>query len=95
MRFSLSLFRCAVISSIPAGISSTYVCNDLVGRYVNLFIPGYSKYLTLCEVEVYGEGEIKQADLVFWQTKTIVKLLNIFTTVDIWQHLLFLYINHI
>ncbi len=41
---------------------------------MNLFIPGDSKYLTLCEVEVYGEGEIKQSDLVFCQTKTIVKL---------------------
>ncbi len=41
---------------------------------MNLFIPGDSKYLTLCEVEVYGEGEIKQADLVFWETKTIVKI---------------------
>uniref|UniRef100_A0A671P0S8 Uncharacterized LOC107699387 n=1 Tax=Sinocyclocheilus anshuiensis TaxID=1608454 RepID=A0A671P0S8_9TELE len=47
---------CAVISSIPAGVSSTYICNNMEGRYVNLFIPGYSKYLTLCEVEVYGEG---------------------------------------
>uniref|UniRef100_A0A673HFV7 Uncharacterized LOC107720486 n=1 Tax=Sinocyclocheilus rhinocerous TaxID=307959 RepID=A0A673HFV7_9TELE len=46
---------CAVISSIPAGVSSTYICNNMEGRYVNLFIPGYSKYLTLCEVEVYGE----------------------------------------
>uniref|UniRef100_A0A672PJX5 Fucolectin tachylectin-4 pentraxin-1 domain-containing protein n=1 Tax=Sinocyclocheilus grahami TaxID=75366 RepID=A0A672PJX5_SINGR len=47
---------CAVISSIPAGVSFTYICN-MEGRYVNLFIPGY---LTLCEVEVYGEGVIKQ-----------------------------------
>ncbi|XP_026054835.1 fucolectin-like [Carassius auratus] len=47
---------CAVISSIPAGVSSTYTCNDMEGRYVNLFIPGYSKCLTLCEVEVYEEG---------------------------------------
>ncbi len=70
MRFSLSLFRCAVISSIPAGVSSTYTCNDMEGRYVNLFIPGNSKFLTLCEVEVYGEGAIKQADLVFWETIT-------------------------
>ncbi len=60
---------------------------------MNLFIPGNSRLLTLCEVEVYGEGEIKQADLVFWETKTIAKLLDIFTTVDIWQHLLFLYIK--
>ncbi|KAL0189904.1 hypothetical protein M9458_017003, partial [Cirrhinus mrigala] len=46
---------CAVISSISAGVSSTYLCNDLEGRYVNLFIPGDSKVLTLCEVEIYGE----------------------------------------
>uniref|UniRef100_A0A8C1S3Y8 Fucolectin tachylectin-4 pentraxin-1 domain-containing protein n=1 Tax=Cyprinus carpio TaxID=7962 RepID=A0A8C1S3Y8_CYPCA len=43
-----------------AGVSSTYICNDMEGRYVNLIIPGDSKYLTLCEVEVYGEGVIKQ-----------------------------------
>uniref|UniRef100_A0A672KRV4 Fucolectin tachylectin-4 pentraxin-1 domain-containing protein n=1 Tax=Sinocyclocheilus grahami TaxID=75366 RepID=A0A672KRV4_SINGR len=49
-----------------------------VGRYVNLFIPGDSKYLTLCEVEVYEEGVIKQADLVFWET------INAFTIVEIW-----------
>uniref|UniRef100_A0A672KCP6 Fucolectin tachylectin-4 pentraxin-1 domain-containing protein n=1 Tax=Sinocyclocheilus grahami TaxID=75366 RepID=A0A672KCP6_SINGR len=59
---------CAVISSIPAGVSSTYTCNNMDGRYMSLFIPGDSKYLTLCEVEVYGEGMIKQADLVFWET---------------------------
>uniref|UniRef100_A0A8C1J0X3 Fucolectin tachylectin-4 pentraxin-1 domain-containing protein n=1 Tax=Cyprinus carpio TaxID=7962 RepID=A0A8C1J0X3_CYPCA len=47
---------CAVISSIPAGVSSTYTCNDMEGRYVNLIIPGDSRILTLCEVEVYGEG---------------------------------------
>ncbi|XP_067301221.1 uncharacterized protein [Pseudorasbora parva] len=47
---------CAVISSIPAGVSSTYTCNDMEGRYVNLIIPGDSRVLTLCEVQVYGEG---------------------------------------
>uniref|UniRef100_A0A672PIP7 Fucolectin tachylectin-4 pentraxin-1 domain-containing protein n=1 Tax=Sinocyclocheilus grahami TaxID=75366 RepID=A0A672PIP7_SINGR len=46
----------AVISRIPAGVSSTYICNNMEGQYVNLFIPGYSKHLTLCEVPVYGEG---------------------------------------
>ncbi|XP_043101298.1 uncharacterized protein LOC122349350 [Puntigrus tetrazona] len=45
---------CAVISSIPAGASSTFTCNRMEGQYVNLFIPGDSKILTLCEVEVYG-----------------------------------------
>ncbi|XP_016112928.1 fucolectin-1-like [Sinocyclocheilus grahami] len=48
---------CAVISSIPAGVSSTYTCNGMDGRYVSLFIPGDSKILTLCEVEVYEEGK--------------------------------------
>ncbi|KAG1937937.1 fucolectin-like [Pimephales promelas] len=47
---------CAVISSIPAGVSSAYACNDMEGRYVNLIIPGDSRFLTVCEVEVYGEG---------------------------------------
>ncbi|KAK7177210.1 hypothetical protein R3I93_001254 [Phoxinus phoxinus] len=47
---------CAVISSIPAGVSSNYTCNEMEGRYVNLIIPGDSRFLTLCEVEVYGEG---------------------------------------
>ncbi|XP_067299702.1 fucolectin-6-like [Pseudorasbora parva] len=46
---------CAVISSIPAGDSSTYTCNGMEGRYVNLIIPGDSRILTLCEVQVYGE----------------------------------------
>ncbi|KAF4111670.1 fucolectin-1-like [Onychostoma macrolepis] len=53
---------CAVISSIPAGVSSNYTCNDMEGRYVNLIIPGDSRILTLCEVEVYGEGPFLQED---------------------------------
>ncbi|KAF4115212.1 uncharacterized protein LOC131537573 [Onychostoma macrolepis] len=51
---------CTVVSSIPAGVSSTYTCNDMEGQYVNLIIPGDSKDLTLCEVEVYGEGPLFQ-----------------------------------
>ncbi|XP_062278424.1 uncharacterized protein LOC133983374 [Scomber scombrus] len=47
--------RCTVISSIPAGTSKTFQCNGMVGRYVNIVIPGRKEYLTLCEVEVYGE----------------------------------------
>ncbi|KAG9345085.1 hypothetical protein JZ751_009626 [Albula glossodonta] len=27
----------------------------MVGRYVNVFLPGYSRILTLCEVEVYAD----------------------------------------
>uniref|UniRef100_UPI003AAD69BF uncharacterized protein n=1 Tax=Centroberyx gerrardi TaxID=166262 RepID=UPI003AAD69BF len=47
--------RCAVISSIPAGSSQTFKCDGMEGRYVNIVIPGRKEYLTLCEVEVYGE----------------------------------------
>ncbi|XP_078126401.1 uncharacterized protein LOC144530632 isoform X1 [Sander vitreus] len=47
--------RCAVISSIAAGTSQTFVCNGMEGRYVNIVIPGRQQYLTLCEVEVNGK----------------------------------------
>ncbi|KAM4601256.1 uncharacterized protein ACJ7VT_021046 isoform 2-T3 [Polymixia lowei] len=46
--------RCAVISSIAAGFTSSFQCNGMEGRYVNIVIIGRSEYLTLCEVEVYG-----------------------------------------
>uniref|UniRef100_UPI003AAAFCC1 fucolectin-1-like n=1 Tax=Centroberyx gerrardi TaxID=166262 RepID=UPI003AAAFCC1 len=46
--------RCAVISSIPAGSSQTFKCNGMEGHHVNIVIPGRNEYLTLCEVEVYG-----------------------------------------
>ncbi|KAL7393675.1 hypothetical protein ABVT39_014281 [Epinephelus coioides] len=47
--------RCAVIHSIPAGTSKTFVCNEMEGQYVNIVIPGRIEYLTLCEVEVTGQ----------------------------------------
>ncbi|XP_050958500.1 fucolectin-5-like [Labeo rohita] len=43
--------RCAVISFIPAGLSATFECNGMEGRYINVVIPGREEYLT---VEVYG-----------------------------------------
>ncbi|XP_050969663.1 uncharacterized protein LOC127167579 [Labeo rohita] len=61
---------CAVISSIPAGVSSMYPCNDMEGRYVNLFIPGDSRFLTLCEVEVYGEGPLLKNTFVKMKLKS-------------------------
>ncbi|XP_073693718.1 uncharacterized protein [Garra rufa] len=77
---------CAVIPSIPAGVSSTYVCNNMEGRYVNLFIPGDSRFLTLCEVEVYGEGpllkktfvrmKLKQSSLSLSEIEMRVQLLS-------------------
>ncbi|CAL9706047.1 unnamed protein product [Knipowitschia caucasica] len=43
------------IAHIPGGTTQTYsLPNPVEGRYVNVFLPGTNKYLTLCEVEVYG-----------------------------------------
>ncbi|XP_016345462.1 fucolectin-1-like [Sinocyclocheilus anshuiensis] len=61
---------CAVISSIPAGFSSTYTCNNMDGRYVSLFIPGDSRILTLCEVEVYGKGPVLKKTFVKMNLKS-------------------------
>ncbi|KAJ8385883.1 hypothetical protein AAFF_G00179490 [Aldrovandia affinis] len=44
---------CAVVPQIPAGQTTTYECQGMEGRYVNIFIPKLA-VLTLCEVEVYG-----------------------------------------
>ncbi|XP_039505385.1 fucolectin-1-like [Pimephales promelas] len=44
--------RCVVVPSISAGASFTFP--QIEGRYVNVILPGASKVLTLCEVEVYG-----------------------------------------
>ncbi|KAG5271455.1 hypothetical protein AALO_G00180000 [Alosa alosa] len=46
--------RCAVISFIPNGLSKTFECHGMEGRYVTVVILGRAEYLTLCEVEVYG-----------------------------------------
>ncbi|KAG1937877.1 uncharacterized protein LOC120461218 [Pimephales promelas] len=45
---------CAVIRYFPGGETYSYLCNGMVGRYVNVHLPGDQKILTLCEVEVYG-----------------------------------------
>ncbi|XP_051755484.1 fucolectin-1-like [Ctenopharyngodon idella] len=65
---------CAVISSIPAGVSSTYVCNNMDGQYVNLIIPGHLRFLTLCEVEVYGEGPCLKQTFVKMKLKSSLSL---------------------
>ncbi|XP_073399449.1 uncharacterized protein [Dendrobates tinctorius] len=33
----------------------SFCCNGMEGRYVSVVIPGRAEYLTLCEVEVYGD----------------------------------------
>ncbi|XP_051720715.1 uncharacterized protein LOC127496864 isoform X9 [Ctenopharyngodon idella] len=46
--------RCATIPSIPAAFSTSFVCDGMEGRYINVVIPGRKDSLTMCEVEVYG-----------------------------------------
>ncbi|XP_056318529.1 fucolectin-5-like [Danio aesculapii] len=48
--------KCAEISGLSAGQSVSYSCGGLQGRYLNVFIPGDSKNLTLCELTVYSTG---------------------------------------
>ena len=48
--------RCAVIQHIGAGATETYNCGEMTGRYVNIVIPGKREFLTLAEVEVYGQA---------------------------------------
>uniref|UniRef100_A0A8C7I667 Si:ch211-215k15.4 n=1 Tax=Oncorhynchus kisutch TaxID=8019 RepID=A0A8C7I667_ONCKI len=64
---SVCLCRCGVISSIPGGFSSTFQCNGMEGRHINVVIPGRSEHLTLCEVEgnilyVYEKSMFKFID---------------------------------
>lgn len=49
----ISLLRCGLITSIPAGAAHRYYCNGMVGRYVNVVLRGKSKCLQLCEVQVW------------------------------------------
>ncbi|KAL3987617.1 hypothetical protein ACER0C_014732 [Sarotherodon galilaeus] len=52
--------KCASISHIIAGKTYTYQCDggSMEGRFVNLFLPGQKKTLTLCEVEVYAARDL-------------------------------------
>nr|XP_055075202.1 fucolectin-like [Misgurnus anguillicaudatus] len=43
----------ATIGSIPLGGTQTFTFDNIQGQYVNIFLPGNQKILTLCEVEVY------------------------------------------
>ncbi|XP_035531673.1 uncharacterized protein LOC118338482 [Morone saxatilis] len=56
--------RCASISQIRAGKTYTYQCDgvdggSMLGRFVNIIIPGERKTLTLCEVEVYATPAVE------------------------------------
>ena len=46
--------------NIRQGQTTTVMCNNgygVRGRYVNLLIPGRNKFLTVCEVIVFGRRE--------------------------------------
>ncbi|XP_075208838.1 uncharacterized protein LOC142316938 [Anomaloglossus baeobatrachus] len=45
---------CGRVTNVTSATLS-FCCNDMEGRYVSVVIPGRTEYLTLCEVEVYGE----------------------------------------
>ncbi|XP_058610120.1 uncharacterized protein LOC131526057 [Onychostoma macrolepis] len=43
------------VGFIPPGGTKTFDFKPVEGRYVNIFLPGHGKYLTLCEVEVFAD----------------------------------------
>ncbi|XP_016366763.1 fucolectin-7-like [Sinocyclocheilus rhinocerous] len=45
----------AIVGPIPLGNTKTFEFKHVMGRYVNLIVPGRNEYLTLCEVEVYSD----------------------------------------
>uniref|UniRef100_UPI0037E707F7 uncharacterized protein n=1 Tax=Semicossyphus pulcher TaxID=241346 RepID=UPI0037E707F7 len=78
--------RCASISHIRAGKTYTYHCEggSTEGRFVNVIIPGSSRCLTLCEVEVYAAPEVEplanvaldgkavQSSTVYWTASVAI-----------------------
>ncbi|XP_034097141.1 uncharacterized protein LOC117563087, partial [Gymnodraco acuticeps] len=68
--------RCAVISSLAAGSSTTFVCNGMEGQYVNIVIPGEEQKLTLCEVEVTGQPSGNTAPTGKWFINWIETLIT-------------------
>ncbi|XP_075117634.1 fucolectin-7-like [Leptodactylus fuscus] len=49
----------------PADATLTFCCNGMVGQYVSVVTPGRSEYMTLCEVEVYGQ-EVTENHKACW-----------------------------
>nr|XP_055075179.1 uncharacterized protein LOC129454650 isoform X1 [Misgurnus anguillicaudatus]XP_055075180.1 uncharacterized protein LOC129454650 isoform X1 [Misgurnus anguillicaudatus] len=52
------------VVSIPLGGTQTFTFDHILGQYVNIFLPGTQKILTLCEVEVYSDNIAFGADAV-------------------------------
>ncbi|XP_051949140.1 uncharacterized protein LOC127620084 [Xyrauchen texanus] len=45
----------STVSSIPPGGTKTFKFKPIKGRYVNIFLSGGNKILTLCEVQVFAD----------------------------------------
>ncbi|XP_059366377.1 fucolectin-3-like [Carassius carassius] len=44
----------AIVDFIQSGETKTFDFKPVKGRFVNIFLPGQGKYLTLCEVNVFA-----------------------------------------
>ncbi|KAL6476263.1 hypothetical protein MHYP_G00147620 [Metynnis hypsauchen] len=53
----------AVIGPLGSEVTKTYRFRATDGRYVNIFLPGENKILTLCEVEVFADEEFRPDSL--------------------------------
>ncbi|XP_044858360.1 uncharacterized protein LOC123362109 isoform X4 [Mauremys mutica] len=59
--------RCAQIDSMGRGETRSFDCEGMQGQYVTVTIPGTEKYLTLCEVQVFGLP-VNSSDLMLNET---------------------------
>ncbi|XP_069588193.1 fucolectin-like [Ranitomeya imitator] len=50
---------CGTVTSVEYG-TYYFCCDGMEGQYVSVVIAGRSEYLTVCEVEVYGDLIIKE-----------------------------------
>ncbi|XP_077349883.1 pentraxin fusion protein-like [Lithobates pipiens] len=46
--------ECGMVTQV-SDPTTIFCCNGMEGQYVSVVIPGRSEYLSLCEVEVYGD----------------------------------------
>ncbi|XP_052389571.1 uncharacterized protein LOC127935598 [Carassius gibelio] len=50
----------AIVDFIQSGKTKTFDFKPVKGRFVNIFLPGEGKYLTLCEVNVFAAKEMPE-----------------------------------
>ncbi|XP_059365423.1 fucolectin-4-like [Carassius carassius] len=54
----------AIFDFIQSGETKTFDFKPVKGRFVNIFLPGQGKYLTLCEVNVFAVKETPECSCV-------------------------------